>query len=213
MQKEKQEGVETGTTTVALEYAGGVVLATERRASMGYQVASKNAQKVYEIDSKIGITTAGSVGDTQTIVRYMKAETNLFKYKKNRKMSPQAAATLLANILQGSKALPYLGLFLMGGYDSKKESGEVFCIDPAGGVLEKDKYYATGSGSSVAYGLLEDGFNENLSRDDAIKLALRAIKSASERDIASGDGFSTMVIDANGCETLDEDAIEGYLSE
>lgn len=212
MQEGKQEA-KTGTTTIGLQYDGGVVLATEKRASAGYQVASKNAKKVYKIDGGIGLTTAGSVGDTQTIVRYMRAETNLFKYKKNREMSPKAVASLLANILQSSKALPYLGLFLVGGYDEGEEEGRVFQLDPAGGVLSEDKYYATGSGSQVAYGLLEDGYSEDLEEEDAIRLALRSIKSASERDIASGDGFSVMVIDGGGCRTLEDDKIDEILAE
>ncbi|MFP4116248.1 MAG: proteasome subunit beta [Candidatus Aenigmatarchaeota archaeon] len=208
-----EEEVKTGTTTVAIEFDGGAVLATERRASMGYQVSGKNTKKVYEIDGGIGITTAGSVGDVQTVVRYMKAETNLFKYKKDRKMTPKAVASLMSNILQGSKALPYMGLFILGGYDHEKETAEVFQLDPAGGVLQEDKYYATGSGSQVAYGLLEDGFEEDLSRDEAVSLALRSISSASERDIASGNGFSVMVIDAEGCHILEDEEVESYISE
>lgn len=213
MQEGKQEEVKTGTTTVALQYEGGVVLGTERRASMGYQISGKETKKVYKIDDRIGLTTAGSVGDVQTIVRYMRAETNLFKYKKEREISPSAAATLLANILHSSKALPYMGLFLMGGYNTEEGRGEVFQLDPAGGVLQQDKYYATGSGSQVAYGLLEDGYEEGISRDEALQLALRSIKSASERDLASGDGFSMMVVSEDGCEILEEDEIEEILSE
>lgn len=213
MQESKQEEVKTGTTTVGLQYEEGIVLATERRASMGYQVSGKNAKKVYKIDDQIGLTTAGSVGDVQTIVRYMRAETNLFKYKKDREISPSAAATLLANILQSSKALPYMGLFLMGGFNTEEGKGEVFQLDPAGGVLEQDKYYATGSGSQVAYGLLEDGYEEDISRERALQLALRSIKSASERDLASGNGFAVMVINEDGCEILEEDEIEEILSD
>jgi len=209
--EDAKEEMKTGTTTVAMEFDGGAVLATERRASMGYQVSGKNTKKVYEIDDGIGITTAGSVGDVQTVVRYMKAETNLFSYKKDRKMKPSAAASLMANILQGSKALPYMGLFTLGGYNREEEKGEVYQLDPAGGVLAQDKYYATGSGSQVAYGLLEDGFDENMGKDEAVSLALRSIKSASERDIASGNGFSVMVIDDDGCHVLDDKEVEDYL--
>lgn len=213
MQGENQKSLKTGTTTVGLEYKGGVVLATEKRASLGYQVASKSAKKVYRIDDTIGLTTAGSVGDVQAITRYMKAETNLFKYKKNREMTPSAAATLLSNILQSSKALPYMGIFLLGGYNKDSGETEIFQIDPTGGILEKDRYYATGSGGSVAYGLLQDGYKEDLSEKNAVELALRSIKSASERDIASGDGFSVMIINKDGCRSLDEGEIEARLSE
>lgn len=212
MNQKGEEEVKTGTTTVGLTYDGGLVLATERRASMGYQVSSKNAKKVYEIDGGIGITTAGSVGDIQTVVRYMKAETNLFKYRKDRKMSPEAVASLMANILQGSKMLPYMGLFILGGYNHEEGRPEVYQLDPAGGVLGEDPYYATGSGSQVAYGLLEDGFEEGMTRDAAVSLALRSIKSASNRDIASGNGFSVMVVDEDGCHVLDDGEVDEYLN-
>jgi len=206
-----EDTVKTGTTTVGLKFDGGLVLATEKRASMGYQVSSKNAKKVYEVDGGIGITTAGSVGDIQTMVKYMKAETNLFKYRKDRKMSPKAVASLMANILQGSKMMPYLGLFILGGYNHEKGEAEIYQLDPAGGVLGEDPYYATGSGSQVAYGLLEDGFDDGMDRDAAVSLALRSINSASERDIASGNGFSVMVIDENGCHVMDDGEVEEYL--
>ncbi len=212
MNKNGQEEVKTGTTTVALEYDSGVVLATEKRASMGYQVSGKNAKKVYEIDDGIGITTAGSVGDVQTVVRYMKAETNLFKYRKDRRMSPKTVASLMANILQGSKALPYMGLFILGGYNHEDEKGEIYQLDPAGGILGEDTFYATGSGSQIAYGLLEDGFREQMPRDEAVSLAIRSVKSASERDIASGNGFSVMVIDKEGCHVLEDEEVEQYLA-
>lgn len=210
MQNEKQEQMKTGTTTVGLQYEDGIVLATEKRASMGYRVQSKNSKKIYEINDNLAITTAGSVGDTQSIVRYMKAETNIFKYQKDRKMSPTSAATILANILQNSKMVPYLGMFLLGGYDYEEETGRVYCIDPSGGVLEEDKYYATGSGGSMAYGVLDDRYEEEMSEDEAINVALRSIASARQRDIASGDGFSVMVINEDGCRALDDDEIEDY---
>ncbi len=212
IKKNDEEEVKTGTTTVGLKFDGGLVLATERRASMGYQISSKNAKKVYEVDGGIGITTAGSVGDIQTVVRYMKAETNLFKYRKDRKMSPGAVASLMANILQGSKMVPYMGLFILGGYNHEKEEAEIYQLDPAGGVLGEDPFYATGSGSQVAYGLLEDGFEDHMDRDTAVSLALRSIRSASERDIASGNGFSVMVIDPDGCHVLDDEEVEEYIT-
>ncbi len=213
MKQKGEEEVKTGTTTVGVKYNEGLVLATEKRASMGYQVSSKNAKKVYEVDEGIGITTAGSVGDIQTVVRYMKAETNLFKYRKDRKMSPRSVASLMANILQGSKMVPYMGLFILGGYNHEEDQPEVYQLDPAGGVLGGDPYYATGSGSQVAYGLLEDLYEEGMDKDTAVSISLRSIKSASNRDIASGNGFSVMVIDAEGCEVLGDEEVDNYLEE
>ncbi|UCG95864.1 MAG: proteasome subunit beta, partial [archaeon] len=112
----------TGTTTVGLIFegdGGGVVLGSEKKATMGYLVDSIKARKVYPVDDRIGITTAGNVGDIQTIVRYLKAEANIYRLQRNKKVSTRALTTLLANILQGSKYFPYLGQFVIGGFDEK----------------------------------------------------------------------------------------------
>lgn len=201
---------ESGTTTVGLLYDKGVVLASEKKATLGHLIESKEAKKVYPIGDRIGITTAGSVGDIQTVVRYLKAESNIFKYQKERPIKVKALASLLANILQGSKIVPYLGVFIVGGVDEK--GPQVFSLDPLGGITEGDKFYSTGSGSPIALGVLEDQYEEDLSEKKAIKLALKAIKSATKRDTASGEGFSLAVIDGKGFREIEEDKIEDILS-
>ena len=202
----------TGTTTVGLIYDGGVVLAAEKKATMGYLLDSKEARKVYPIDDRMAITTAGTVGDIQTIVRYMRAEVNIFKFQKNRKIGVRAATVLLANILQGSKYFPYLGQFIIGGVD---ENGpQVYSLDPAGGVVEGDKYYATGSGSPMAFGVLEDIYEEGMDEKRAIEVALKAVRAATRRDIASGGkGYTVVVINKDGLRELTEKEIETYLKE
>ncbi|HDI02731.1 MAG TPA: archaeal proteasome endopeptidase complex subunit beta [Candidatus Aenigmarchaeota archaeon] len=199
----------TGTTTVGLVYdgdGGGVVLGSEKKATMGYLVDSIKARKIYPIDERIGITTAGNVGDIQTIVRYLKAESNIYRLQKGERISTRALTILLANILQGSKYFPYLGQFIIGGYD---ESGpKIFSLDPFGGVVEGDNYYATGSGSPVAFGVLEDQYREGMKRDEAVKLVIKAITAATKRDIASGGEVAIAVIDKNGYRELSEKEIK-----
>lgn len=199
---------ETGTTTVGLVYKDGVVLASEKRATIGYLIESKKARKIYPIDDRIAITTAGSVGDVQTIVRYLRAEASIYKFNKNKKIGVRALSILLANILQGSKYFPYMGQFLIGGYD---ESGpNIFSLDPVGGVTHGDKFYSTGSGSPMAYGVLEDGYKENLGERDAIKLAIKAVKAAMRRDIGSGEAVSVAVINKNGYRELSSEEIKSF---
>jgi len=201
----------TGTTTVGLVYKsgnGGVVLGSEKKATMGYLIDSKKARKIYPIDRRIGITTAGGVGDIQTIVRYMKAEANIYKFQKGKEITVRGLTTLLANILQGNKYFPFMGLFVVGGYDDR--GPQVFSLDPYGGIVENDKYYSTGSGSPMAYGVLEDGYKEKMKREDAIKLVVRAIKAAMKRDIASGEGVAIAVIDEKGYRELTEEEIKNF---
>jgi len=201
----------TGTTTVGLIYqagSGGVVLGSEKKATMGYLIDSKKARKIYSIDNRIGITTAGSVGDVQTIVRYMRAEANIYKFQKGKQLSVRALTTLLANILQGNKYFPFLGQFIVGGYDEK--GPHIFSLDPVGGIVENDKFYSTGSGSPMAFGVLEDGFKEKLNKEESIKLVVRAIKAAIKRDIGSGGSIAIAVIDENGYKELSEEEIKSF---
>lgn len=176
------EKKETGTTTVGLKSDEGIVLATESQASMGRLVADKYAEKIIPLQDHISITIAGGVGDAQTLGRVMKAETNLYQLERKKTIKTESAATLLANVLQRSKVLPYYVQLLMGGY---KEKPELYSLDALGGKMEK-KAASTGSGSQVAYGVLENYYEEENSIDENIKIALKAIHAAKERDSASG---------------------------
>ncbi len=199
----------TGTTTVGVIYQGetsGVVLGSEKKATMGYLVDSIKARKIYPIDERMGITTAGNVGDIQTIVRYLKAEANIYRLQRDKQISVRAMTSLLANILQGNKYFPYLGQFVIGGYDEK--GPQVFSLDPFGGIVEGDDYYATGSGSPIAFGVLEDQYRKNLKKKEAMKLVLKAITAATRRDIASGGEVAIAVVDQNGYKELSEEEVK-----
>src|SRR3990172_4821687 len=105
--KEMPEEIKTGTTTVAVALKDSVVLGAERRATMGYMIAHKNTKKVFKIDDNLGMTIAGLVGDAQVLVRYLRAEVELYRLKRGMQMSVQASSSLLANILHGSRYFPY----------------------------------------------------------------------------------------------------------
>jgi proteasome beta subunit len=192
-----------GTTTVGLLCSDGVILASEKRASMGGLVANKEADKVLKIQDHLGITIAGSVGDAQTIARIMRAQTSLYEIQRGRKITIEGAGTLLANILQGSKYFPYWIQLLMGGYDSKPR---LYSLDLTGSLME-EKFVSTGSGSPIAYGVLEDKYKENKTVKDNLPIAVRAISSALERDIYSGNGFNVAVIDKKGFRKLSDKEI------
>ncbi|ADD07935.1 archaeal proteasome endopeptidase complex subunit beta [Candidatus Aciduliprofundum boonei] len=193
------ENAKTGTTTVGIVTKDGVVMGTEHRASMETFIAHKTAQKLYKLDYNIGMTTAGLVGDLQVLVRYMRAEINLYRIRRKMYMPVGAAATLLSNILNERKFFPYYVGLLVGGFDSK--GYHVFAIDAAGGAIE-DKYASVGSGSLFVYGVLEDRWKDDLSLDEGINLVIRGINAAMRRDAASGDGISVATI------TKDEGFVE-----
>lgn len=200
--------VKKGTTTVGIIVKDAVVIGAEQKSTMGFMVDSKVAQKIYKIDDHVGLTIAGSVGDALAMIRMLKAQLKLYKIERG-PITLNAAANLLSNMLQGSKYFPYLNQFILAGYD--KQPG-LYSFDPLGGYDVKDKFYSTGSGSPFAYGALETGFKESMTVEEAIALAIKAIKTAIERDIGSGGkDVQIAVIDKNGFRELTSQELKKYL--
>ncbi|MEM0073803.1 MAG: archaeal proteasome endopeptidase complex subunit beta [Thermoplasmatales archaeon] len=197
------EELKTGTTTLAMVVKGGIVIAADRRVTAGYMVAHKVGKKVYKIDDFIGMTTAGLVGDLQTLVRYMRAEAELYKYRKGTRITVSGLSTLLANMLNQTKFAPFLVQIIVAGIDT---SPHVFSVDEAGGSVE-DKYVSTGSGSPFVYGVLEDTYRDNLSIDEGVDIAIRAISTSLQRDAATGNGIDIVTItpDSGYVEMADEE--------
>ncbi|NYZ60079.1 archaeal proteasome endopeptidase complex subunit beta [Candidatus Micrarchaeota archaeon] len=190
----------TGTTTVGLVCKDGVILASDRRATMGYYIANKKTPKIHMISDRIGMTIAGGVGDAQTLVRWMQSEIKLYELKHSRKMTVEAASTLLANILSNYKYYPFYVQLLVGGVDEKPH---VYSVDMLGGVTEED-ITATGSGSPIAMGVLEEMFIKDGSVKDNAPIAARAVGAAIKRDAGSGEGVDILIITPHGIETLTE---------
>jgi len=203
------EGIKKGTTTIGLVCRDGVVMATEMRATMGTLIAHKTTQKLFKIDDNLGLTVAGVVGDAQTLARYITAEVELYKLKRNQQMSVRSAATLTSNILAGSRFYPYYVGLILGGID--REGGHVYALDMVGGAIPDD-YVTTGSGSPYVYGVLEDHYEKGLTVTDGEDLAIRGLHAAMKRDAASGDGYSVASITKEGFLPLDEKDIQRRLS-
>ncbi|RDE15701.1 MAG: proteasome endopeptidase complex, archaeal, beta subunit [Candidatus Thorarchaeota archaeon] len=202
-QTEPPAELKTGTTTLGLIAKDCVVLASDQRATMGYLIANKAAQKIYKITNRIGATIAGSVADAQSIMELLRAESKLFEIQRGRPMRVKALTRLLSNIMFQSRGT-YLLQSLVGGYDD--EGPQVFYTDFIGSVLP-DKFTATGSGSPVALGVLEAEYEENLPRKKAVELAIRAIAAAIERDAATGNSILVSVIDKDGYQEVPKEEI------
>jgi proteasome beta subunit len=201
----EQEKMKTGTTTLGMVCNDGVVLATEHRATMGTLIAHTETQKLFRIDDHIGLTTAGLVGDAQNLARYITAEAELYRLKRDQPMTIKAAATLTANILSGSRYYPYWVQLLLGGWD--REGGHVYSLDAAGGSIP-DKYCATGSGSPYAYGVLEDNFKDDMTSNQGVDIAIKALNAAMRRDSASGNGYDIVVISKDGWKPVTDKEVE-----
>ena len=204
---ESADVVKTGTSTIGITFDGGVVVGADHRATMGHFIANKSVKKLFKISNSVALTTAGLVGHAQSLSRTLTAELRLYELKHSKAMTVKGAATLTANILVGRPH--YVQLLIVGVDDS---GSSVYSIDSAGGSIP-DAYCATGSGSPYMYGVLEDQFSDGMSRDEALKVAAKALLASAQRDAASGNGMDLAVITPNGgFELLSEDEVTNLLS-
>ncbi len=197
-----------GTTTVGITCKDGVVFASERRASMGNLVAHKVAEKIFKIDDHIAATIAGSVADAQSLMKVISAEVSLYNMRNGETISIESASALASNILHSS---PLYVQTLLGGIDETGAS--IYSLDPAGGMI-KDSFISTGSGSTFSYGVLEDRVKEDISIEEGVEIAIRAIKAAMERDTYSGNGILVATVTKDkGFEMLPKEEIEKKIKE
>jgi len=188
-----------GTTTIGLVCKNSVVLASDTRVTMGFYVAHKHGKKIYKIDDHLAMTISGSVADAQRTVDILKVNAQLYKLNMDRPIPVSSAARLIANLLFSSRYAPLIAQVLIGGMDDT--GPHVFSLDPFGSLTE-EKCVATGSGSPIAYGILEDRFKEDMSAKEILPVIVKAVDSAMKRDAASGDSFNVAVIDGKGYREL-----------
>jgi proteasome beta subunit len=190
-----------GTTTVGVTCRDGVILGSDTRVTMGFFIAHHKGKKVYKIDDHLAMTISGGVADAQRVVDILKVNAQLYRLNLGRPMPVSSAARLISNVLFSSRYAPLLAQILVGGMD---DSGpHVFSIDPFGSITE-EKCTATGSGSPIAYGVLEDKYKQDATIKEMLPVVVRAIDSAMRRDAASGDNFDVSIIEKKGYRELSE---------
>jgi proteasome beta subunit len=199
-----------GTTTVGVVCKDGVILASDTRVTMGYYVAHKQGKKVYQIDDHLAMTIAGSVADAQRAVDVLITNAKLYRIELGRPLPVSSAARLLANLLFSARYVPLLAQVLVGGVDDT--GPHMFSIDPFGSLTE-EKFVSTGSGSPVAYGILEDKFEEGAHVKEMLPVVVKAVNAAMKRDSASGDSYNVAVIDSKGYRDLSEKEKKQLLSD
>jgi proteasome beta subunit len=181
-----------GTTTLALKCADGVVMATDTRATMlpGF-VAHKKVKKVYEVTRNIGMTTAGVPAEALNLLDILKANAAIYNLQRKRNVPVKTIVSLASSVLFSQRYYPYAVQIVVGGLDT--EGFHLYSLDPFGSAIEDDMV-ATGSGSPVAYGVLESEYNEKMTLKQGLALAAKAINSAMKRDIYTGDSFDIATI-------------------
>jgi proteasome beta subunit len=188
-----------GTTTIGVVCKDGVILASDTRVTMGSYVAHKHGKKIYKIADHLAMTISGSVADAQRTVEILKANAQLYELNIGRPMPVSSAARLIANLLFSSRYAPLVAQVLIGGVDDTGQ--HVYSLDPFGSLTEEN-CVATGSGSPIAYGVLEDKYKEDLSTKDVLPVVVKSVDSAMKRDAASGDSFDVAVISVEGYQQL-----------
>lgn len=187
----------TGATAVGINCADGVILAAEKRLAFGRFIQSRNVQKVFLLDNKIGAAVAGLFSDSQQIVRLIQAYVNLYNLEREGTavISVRTAAKLMANVLFGNRFYPYYVEPIVGGIDGN--GSQLYVLDPIGSLMDED-YISTGTGATIAIGILENGHSDAITVSEGRDLAINAIKMASRREATSGDGIDVLTIAEEG---------------
>ena len=155
MSNDVQEKILHGTTTVGIKASDGVVLCADMRASAGYFIANNNTMKIQKIYDHAGLTLAGGVADAQNLTYILRYHANVHAVQKNENITIKSLARLCSLVFHQNRGYPFIADILLGGYD--RDGPALFNVDMFGSVEEKS-YVTTGSGSPVAYGLLEDEY-------------------------------------------------------
>lgn len=183
-----------GATVVGLSYNDGVILAADKRISFGNFVVNKNIKKTFSVTDHVGAACAGMVADMQVLVRQVEALAKIRKLELRREIAPNSIAKLMSVIMFERRYFPLLTQVIVGGINEKPE---IYTLDPLGSVLP-DVYAAVGTGAEGALGIMDAEFKPNMSEEAVKELASRAIRSATQRDTASGDGIDILYITRTG---------------
>ena len=188
--------LKTGTTTLGIVCKDGVILAADKRATAGTMIVDKRTEKIHVISDDFAVTMAGTVSDAQLLVKLVRAELKLKEVRTNKRPSAKEAANLLGGLLYSNirrpSMLPGIAHFLLGG----KDTSGVYLYDlyPDGSVTKITDFVSSGSGSVFALGVLETHYHKDMTVSEAVKVAVKAVNTALQRDSASGNGIDVMVI-------------------
>jgi proteasome beta subunit len=178
-----------GTTILALKCLEGVVIAADRQATEGYQVASRHIEKVYKADDYSAIAIAGAAGPCIEMVKLFQVELEHYEKLEGEVLALEGKANKLAQMVRQNLPAAFQGLVVIPifvGYDLRKGEGRIFKYDITGGRYEEADYYATGSGGKDARNTLKKFFRTGMTQEQAVRLALEALLDASEEDVATG---------------------------
>ena len=174
---EDKNVMKTGTTTVAMVCKDGAVLCADKRVTSGYLVSYKTYEKIVQITDNVAVTVAGTVSDVQLMIKLLRSELKLKDLRSGRRSSVKEAVNLLANMVYNNirkfSTIPGISHFVAGGMDS--EGVHVYDVGADGSTTKIDEYTSSGSGSVMAYGVLETLYKPEITVEEAVKLAVKQL--------------------------------------
>ena len=185
-----EEQLKTGTTTVGIVCKEGVSIAADKRSTAG------RAEKVHLISDDIAVTIAGTVSDAQLLIKLIKAELKLKELRTNKKPTIKESANLLGGLLYSSlrrmSMFPSIAHFLLAGKDHL--GTHLYDLFPDGSLTKIKDFISSGSGSVIAYGVLESQYTPELTVEQGVKFITKVVNAALQRDSASGCGIDVITI-------------------
>ncbi|MEL9990699.1 MAG: proteasome subunit beta [Thermoproteus sp.] len=183
------------TTTVGIKARDGVVLATDKRVTAGYYIAHKRGEKIWKIDEHVAATMSGGVADLQGLLNVLTVLARDYKAEHRRPIPVRTLVNYASLLLFYSRPMIYIVHSIFGGVDD--EGPQLYMLDWLGS-FSAERYISTGSGSPYAMGVLEVGYKDDISVDEAVKLAENAVRAAMRNDPGSGEGIDIVVITKDG---------------
>ena len=175
-------------------FDNGIVLAAEKRVSYGTHLVSRSGKKVFKLTDTVGAVAAGMISDMNILMREVTAHAKILQLETNQPVPPNSIAKLMGVIMYQQKFFPMMTQIILAGIENNKPA--VYVLDPLGSVIP-DEYATVGTGAELAIGVVESEYKKNLSEKEAVDLAIKSIRSAINRDAASGDGIDILVVTEN----------------
>ena len=212
-----------GTTVLALRYRDGVIVAGDRRATEGFQIAHRSIEKTFAADDMSAVGIAGAAGPAVEMVRLLQTELEHYEKVEGERLSLEGKANKLSQMIRANLPMAMQGMVVVpifAGFDEVRGGGRIFKYDVTGGRYEEDDYHATGSGGKDARSSLKKRFQDNLAKDKAVKVAIEALFDAADEDVGTGGPdlmrgiFPNVVaISAKGTEEVSEDDVRTLFEE
>ena len=212
-----------GTTIAALTFAGGVVMAGDRRATLGNIIANRDMEKVFAADEYSAVGIAGTAGIAIELVKLFQVELEHYEKIEGTLLSLEGKANRLASMIRANLGMAMQGLSvvpLFAGYDLDRSQGRIFSYDVTGGCYEEKDHHSVGSGSLFARGAIRKLWRPGLSTDEGVSVAVEALYDAADDDSATGGpdlgrGIwpTVAVVDQDGVRFLADDVLQGVVEQ